>query len=221
MALGDRHPLHPVRPALELQVLPGIVPPDHERHLVDAAEVARVVRQGLDPPVVTSGVGEVHVVEVAGEEVGFFTTLGAADLHDDGSTGVRIARQEQLAKTLLGVGDLVESSVDLDLHRRPVLLARAGVQLLCGFEVTEASAQRGVRLHDRLELAVPLRHDPELDRIRDGRRVGQARLELAELVGDGGEASVEAGVEHDAPRLPGRQRSPRCGHLTILSCNDS
>jgi hypothetical protein len=221
LALGDRHPLHAVRTAFELEVLPGVVAADHEGDLVDTAEVARVVRQRLDAPAVPGCVGEVHVVEVAGEQVGLLAALGTADLDDDGSAGVRVTWEEQLAQAGLGRRDLVERRVDLGLHRRPIDRIGAGEQLVRGVEVARARAQRGVGLHDRLELAIPLGHDPELVGVGGGRRIGQARLELAELVGDGGEAGVDTGIEHDGPRLPAPGHTARRDTASMLSCNDS
>ena len=46
----------------------------------------------------TGGVGEVHLGEVAGEQVRFLAALGAADLDDDVLAVVRVGRQHQLAE---------------------------------------------------------------------------------------------------------------------------
>ena len=90
LALGDRHPLHPVRPALVLEARPRALAPHEEGDLVEPAEVARVDRQRLDLQPVASGVRLVHLVEVAGEQVGLLAALGAPDLDDHVAPGVRI-----------------------------------------------------------------------------------------------------------------------------------
>ena len=50
---------------------------------------------------VAAGVGAVHLVEVAGEQVGLLAALGAADLDDDVAPGVRIGRHHQLAQLVV------------------------------------------------------------------------------------------------------------------------
>ena len=106
LALGHRHPLHPVRATLVLEQRPGVGALHGERDLVDAAEVAGIERQGVDLQPMAGGVGPVHVVQVAGEEVGLLAALGAADLDDDVAPGMGVGRDHQLAQLLADGGQL-------------------------------------------------------------------------------------------------------------------
>ncbi len=119
LALGHRHPLDAVRPALVLEPWPGALALDRERHLVDPAEVAGVERQGVDAQPVAGGVGAVHVVQVAGEQVGLLATLGAADLDDDVAPGVRVGRDHQRAQLGVDVLERRRRRPQLGLERSP------------------------------------------------------------------------------------------------------
>ena len=97
LALGDRHPLHPVRTALELQMAPRRVATHDEDDLVEATEVARIARQHLELPPLLGRPRLVHLVQVASEQVRLLATFGAADLHDHRSTVVGVLRQHERA----------------------------------------------------------------------------------------------------------------------------
>ncbi len=101
LALGDRHALHAVRAALELQTAPGGVARDHERDLVEPAEVADVARQHLELPALLGGVAGVHVEQVAGEQVRFLAPFRAANLDDHRLAVVRVARGSSITPNLL------------------------------------------------------------------------------------------------------------------------
>ena len=120
---------------------------------------------------------------------------------------MRIAREQQFAEVLLGRRDVGERPIELGLDEQPVVRVDAGQQLLRGLDVVAARPQGPVGGDDRFELAVALGHLSQLVGVGRGGGVGQARLQLAELVRDGGETAVETGIEHDDPRLSaGRNR---------------
>ena len=125
LALGDGHPLHPVRPGFVLEPRPRVLALDHERDLAKAAHVRRLARELLDLPAVLLGVVLVHPVEVAGPEVGLLATLGAADLDDDVLAVVEILRDQQLLELGLELG----SAPLLLLELTPEVLAHLGVGL--------------------------------------------------------------------------------------------
>ena len=135
LALGDRHPLHPVRAALELQVAPRAVAPHHERDLVEAAEVGRVGRQHLQLPARAQGVGLVHVEQVAGEEVGLLAALGAADLDDDVLALVGVLGQQQHLELVLEAGQVVLGLGHLDPGQLALVAGGLGEQLPGGGQV--------------------------------------------------------------------------------------
>ena len=95
LAFGDRHPLHTVGAALELEPAPRGVAVDHHRDLIDAAEIAVVVVQDLHRPALGGGECPVHVVKVASEKVCLLAALGASDLHDDCAAVVGVFGQQQ------------------------------------------------------------------------------------------------------------------------------
>ena len=119
LRLGLGHPLHPVRPALEAQPPPHVVAGQGERHMADAAEVGGLRAQHVHLPALPLGVGQVHVEELAGEQVRLLAALGAADLHDDVLAVVGVRRRQQL-------GQLLAEGRDA-----PVGLSHLGVQRLC------------------------------------------------------------------------------------------
>ena len=97
--------------------------------------------------------------------------------------------------------------VDLGVEVRALVGGGAAEQLASGGEVVGAGQQLVVRGDDRFELAVPLRHDAQLARIGGGGGIGEACLELAELVGGRGEAAMLLVLDgrplgHDGSRLP-------------------
>ena len=101
LGLGGRHALDAVRAALVLQADVGVGALDDEDGLVDPVLVGLVLGQHLDLPLVHRGVAQVHVVEVAREEVGLVAADGAADLHDHVAALVGVLRQQQGLHALL------------------------------------------------------------------------------------------------------------------------
>ena len=112
--------------------------------------------------------------------------------------------------------DLGDRRVDLVLEMG-ALVVGGGVEQLAGHgEVALAGADREVGGDDRLELAVPLRHDAQLVEVARRAGIGQAGLELAELVGQCGKAlrilghDVDRGYRRRPPAIA-RSRRTRSG----------
>ena len=175
LRLGDRHPLHPVRPSLVLEMGPGRVALDQEGHLVEPAHVRGVGREDLDAEALALGVADVHLVEVPGEEVGLLAALGAADLDDHVLAVVGVLGQQQKLSSSSSSSMRVLGSLDLPLEhlalapgqRRPASpWPRRGPP--------SAAAILPVGADDRLEVPVAPGHLPELAcrRPHRGRRAG-------------------------------------------------
>src|ERR1700722_11029070 len=87
-----------MRSALVLQTLPGVCALDDEDDLAEPTVIRCGFRENANRPAPLLGVVGIHVVEVAGEEIGLFTALCAADLDDDVTSIVRIFRDEEAAQ---------------------------------------------------------------------------------------------------------------------------
>jgi hypothetical protein len=126
---------------LEMHAPPDPVALDGEGHLVESPEVGRVAAQHVHGPSVARREGAVHLVEVAGEEVGLLAALGAPDLDDDVALVVGIAGQQQHAQLVGEPGDRRLRGVDLGPE--DVALVAGGVRqhLLGHLEVGAAGAQ--------------------------------------------------------------------------------
>ena len=209
LALGDRHPLHPVRPALVLEAWPRPVALHREGDLVDAAEVAAVQRQRVHLEPVARRVRPVHVVQVAGEQVGLLAALGAADLDDHVPPSVRVRGDHQLAQLLVDAVQGGERGPELLLHGRPLVPDRLGEQLLRRLGVCCQRTAAPRRVDERVELAVAGGDPAQLGRVGGDGRVGQAGLEVGVLLLHGGEAGGHGGggVGHGPARLHRRYRS--------------
>ena len=106
LALGDRHPLHPVRARLVLEARPGVVALHHEGDLPEPAHVGRLAVEDLELPAVGVGIALVHVEQVGGPEVALLAAFSAADLDDDVLALVGIAGHEQLADPRVERGEV-------------------------------------------------------------------------------------------------------------------
>ena len=109
LALGDRHPLDAVHPALELQQ--GVrrlarrgVPLAFtaSRHRLVAAEVGLGGVEHLDRPAAPLGPAGVHPQQVAGEQRRLLAALPRLDLEQHVLAVGRVARDQQVAQPLLG-----------------------------------------------------------------------------------------------------------------------
>ena len=116
LGLGDRHPLHAVHAALELQPRPGAVAGldgaprlDRDRDVLVAAEVGLVAVEHLGPPAATLGVAQVHPQQVAGEQRRLLAALARLDLEDHVPVVVGVARHQQhpqvVSERLLAAGE--------------------------------------------------------------------------------------------------------------------
>ena len=148
------------------------------------------------------GVRQVHLVEVAGEQVGLLAPLGAADLDDDVATGVRIGRHHQLGELGLDGRERVVRRRQLRLGQLAFVARRLGEQLAGRVGIGPQGALAAGRGDDRRELVVAASDGAQLGRVGRHRRVGEARLEVGVLLLDGGEAAGD-GIHCGRPRLSG------------------
>ena len=95
------HALDAMGAALVLEPRPGVLALHDEDDLVEAALLGVRLLHDLDLPASALGVAEVHVEEVAGEEVGLLAALGAADLDDDVAAVVGILGKQQRLELFL------------------------------------------------------------------------------------------------------------------------
>ena len=99
LALGDRHALDAVHPALELQPRPrrlagrgGAARLHRDPHVLVAAEVGLGGVEHLGAPATALGVPQVHPQQVAGEQGRLLAALPRLDLEDDVAVVVGVAR---------------------------------------------------------------------------------------------------------------------------------
>ena len=110
LRLGDRHPLHAVHAALELQQgvrrLAGLgraLGLHRDGHRLVAAEVGLGGVEDLDLPAAGLGVPGVHAEQVAGEQRRLLAALPGLHLEDRVLVVGRVARDQQPAQPLLGL----------------------------------------------------------------------------------------------------------------------
>ena len=205
LALGGRHPLHAVRPALVLEQAPGVVALHQERDVAVAAVLRRLARQHLDLQAVALGEVLVHAVEVAGPEVGLLAALGALDLDDDVAALVRVVREQELLDPAfehreLGflVGQLRPPGLALGR------IGRALEQLPGVGDVLDTCRHSRVRLDDRLQLLLAPARVAGRAPVARGVDAGQVGLEPIELIGERSRAVRTSGRRVPAaPRAPG------------------
>ena len=113
-----------------------------------------------------AGVGPVHVVEVAGEQVGLLAALGAADLDDHVAPGVRVGRAPSARaaprRRRPGRRAWRPSSC---LERRPLVAGGLGEQLAGRVGVGRQRPAPPGGVDDRVELAVAGRDPAQLGRV--------------------------------------------------------
>jgi hypothetical protein len=115
-----------MRTTFELQVAPRRGAAHLERDVVVPTHVAHRRRERGDLPTVGDRVGHIHLVEVAGEEVGLLTSFGASDLHDHVLAVVGVDRQHQLTQFVLDRRDLGAGRFQLGDEHVPFVTGRTG-----------------------------------------------------------------------------------------------
>ena len=152
LGLGDRHPLHAVHAALELQPGPDALVAarlDRDGDVLVAAEVGVDGVEDLGRPAAPLGVAQVHPQQVAGEQRRLLAALPRLDLEDDVLVVVGVAGQQQLAQP---AGQLLDP-----LPPAPVASAAneasSPASSRAVAEVAAGLVERPGGLHDRCELA--------------------------------------------------------------------
>src|SRR5207253_8393851 len=161
---------------LELEAAVRALPRDPEDHLLVAALLGAARGHLLGLPAMALGIAEVHLVELAREQRGFFPALAGTDLDDDVLVVERIARDE-LGPQLLG---------------QPIDLERGGA-LLFAREVAQVGVVAKLQLASVGHALLAIAQSP--DRVDD-------RLELRVLLPDGAQAVAVARHARVAHRLP-------------------
>ena len=144
---------------------------------------------------VPAGVGEVHLVEIAGEQVGLLTAFGTADLDDHVAPGVGIGRHHQLGELRSDRRQGLVGGRQLGFEQVALVAVRLSEQLPGGFGVGEEhpfSARCG---DDRGQFVIAAADGAQLGWIGRHRWVGEARLEVGVLLLDGSEAAGD-GICH-------------------------
>ena len=190
LGLGDRDPLHPVGAGLVLEAEVGVGALDQEDRLVHPVLVRGVLGEDLDLPLLGRGVAQVHVVEVAGEEVGLVAALGAPDLDDHVAPVVGVLGQQQRLDALLErARPAPRSPSDLPAHELAVVARRLGrasrVPVARSWRAAVSSCQAR---DDLAELLVAAGQVAQAVGVREGGRVGQVGLDGVELRLERGDA---------------------------------
>ena len=115
LRLGDRHALHAMHSALELEPRPHTVgrvalAPDRQGRVLVAAEVRDGLVEHRDSPAVPLGVSDVHARQVGGEQCRLLAALAGLDLEHDVVGVVRVTGCEQIGQ--LGV-ELLDGGLQL------------------------------------------------------------------------------------------------------------
>ena len=127
LRLGDRHALHPVHAAFELQLRPHAVRAGvglglhRDGDVLEAAEVGFGAVQHLGLPALALGEAQVHAQQVAGEQRGFLAALAGLDLQHHVGGVARVAGQQQFGEPVVQFVDRFGQPVGL-LGERRVLL---------------------------------------------------------------------------------------------------
>ena len=184
LALGDGHPLHPVHAAFVLQPRPrgltrrrrALGLHGHLDVLV-AAEVGLGRVDDLGLPATPFGVAQVHPQQVAGEQGGLLAALPRLDLEDDVAVVVGVARDEQPAQRVLGLG---EARLEAG-HLGGEALVLGG-ELAGGRQVIGGRVPRVVCRDGRRQRGIPLVQLADEVLVAEHLGVGQLLLEVGVLL---------------------------------------
>ena len=181
LGLGDRHPLHAVDAALELEQgvrrLAGrrrALGLDRDGHGLVAAEVGLGGVEDLGRPAATLGVAGVHPEQVAGEQRRLLAALARLDL-EEGVLGVGSGRGAPAG------GAAAPRPPSAALDERSASSAKAGSSAASSRAASRSLAQRLPLLpgpDDRRQLGVPLVEPLRQALVGVGLRVGELLLEL-------------------------------------------
>jgi hypothetical protein len=149
---------------------------DGELHILDAAQITRGLLDDLGLPLLALGVVQVHAKQVRREQRRLGTALAHLDLHDHVAAVVRVARDQESTKPLLGDRQVVGDAGNLFGEGRVL-----GSHLLGGREVAFELLPLAVRGDDATELRVATVHLLRPGRIRVQRRIGELLLQLVML----------------------------------------
>jgi hypothetical protein len=180
-----------------MHAAPHAVAPEGHHHLVETAQVGGIGAQHLDLPAVPGGEGPVHLEQVAGEQVGLLAALGPPDLDDHVALVVGVAGQQQHPQLVGEAGDVGLGLVDLGLQQAPFVGAGIVLHPPGGLQVLPPLPQLTGPADDRLELAVAPRHLLVAGLVGDQAGVGQARLDVVELL-----VQLSEAFEHDVRGYP-------------------
>ena len=208
LALGDRHPLHPVDARLVLQPGPRVVALDHERDLAVAAHVGRLARRAISTFHRVRGGRRRRTCgsRSPAQRLASSPPSAPADLDDHVLAVVGIARHEQLAQLGVERGDAPSPSRrsrcgGTHASRRRISPLE---HLLRVVEILLGGLVRAVRLDDRLQLGVAASGVARGCLVARRVDVGQADFELVELA-----APARRGVRTWPTRVPARSGEDR------------
>ena len=152
LRLGFRHALHPMHARFVFQPRKDALTLHMRRHVADAAQIAFLQLEYLEPPALLFGMALVHPQQVGGEKGGFLAARAGADFQD-GRPGVGgIAGQQGQAQRLFHFGDARLQLRNLVFGQGP----HVGVsqQRLAFGKVIQRAAVGNDLGHNRLEVAV-------------------------------------------------------------------
>ena len=176
LALGDRHALHSMRPAFEVQPFPRIVSSDHDDRGIDATECTMTYRELLHSPSSPLGIGAIHSQQISGEQVGLLATLCSAHLHDHGTAGIGVGRYQQGPRLHIEFCEIGIDPHDFCIEFGPLVDVGAVAHLDGRLTIAEKATPSGNSISNRHQLPMPGSDRAQCCGI--GRSVGHGRLEL-------------------------------------------
>ena len=150
--------------------------------LVEPTLFGLALLDDLELPSPQRRVAPVHGREVAREEVRLLASFGAADLQDDVSPDVRVAREQEGLEVRFELGDPGFEGVHLGAPLLAVVAARLVEHLLGGDEVLPDRLQRAPRVVDLGEFLMTAREVAQTVEVARDVGFAQSGLDLVQFV---------------------------------------
>src|SRR3989440_302734 len=183
--LGDRHTLHPVDAALELEPAPRAAALHEQDDVLETADAGGAPVHHLDLPALRLRVLGVHARELGGEQRRLVAAGAGADLDEDVPVVVGILGEDELLQLVFERGLARGQLVDLALRQLGQLAIAALGQDVPGLaEPLEDVLVLGELLDDLLNVGVLFTQARVLGLLAEDRGVGESALDLMRALFD-------------------------------------
>ena len=183
--LSDRHPLHAVRATFEAHTSPDGLTLHQHRRLVHAAHRRAVVGHDVESPAIAHRPCAIHLEQLTGKQVGFFTTLGTAKFDNHVLAIIRIRWNQQHLQLVFELHQLGSSLLEFGLQRRTFVGRRRVEQLSRCFNIAGGRTIFANAFDEWPHLLVAPRSITQLALITQHFGAGKAGFELLEIRHDG------------------------------------